>query len=88
MDVEVANVIVVNWKDAVDKSLEYIFATDNVRICGSDIGDFIKKIGIDPMKTHCIGHSLGAHVCGFAGKTIKLGRISGEFNLKIWKKFI
>ena len=29
------------------------------------------------MKVHCIGHSLGAHVCGYAGKEVKLKRISG-----------
>ena len=28
-------------------------------------------------KIHCIGHSLGAHACGFSGKLVKLGRISG-----------
>jgi hypothetical protein len=29
------------------------------------------------MNVHCIGHSLGAHVCGYTGKIFKLKRISG-----------
>ena len=26
----------------------------------------------------CIGHSLGGHLCGIAGKNYRFGRISGE----------
>lgn len=33
----------------------------------------------DPTKIHVIGHSLGAHIAGYAGeKTPNLGRITGN----------
>ena len=41
------------------------------------MGEFIKSARIPPKNVHCIGHSLGAHVCGFAGKEVKLNRITG-----------
>ena len=37
----------------------------------------------------CIGHSLGAHLCGFIGKNVpnRFGRISGIENLFGWIQF-
>ncbi len=32
-----------------------------------------KASGINTIKTFCVGHSLGAHVCGFAGKSLRDG---------------
>jgi hypothetical protein len=49
----------------------------NVRLIAADIAQFIRNNQISPMKVHCIGHSLGAHVCGYTGKVFKLKRISG-----------
>lgn len=33
-------------------------------IAGKDIAGFINLTEINPDEVHCIGHSLGAHVCG------------------------
>ncbi|RNA40557.1 pancreatic lipase-related 2-like [Brachionus plicatilis] len=70
------NVINVDWKDGA-KGPNYFTAVENVEIAGNKVGSFIKEAKIDPSKVHCIGHSLGAHVCGFAGKEIKVKRITG-----------
>lgn len=37
----------------------------------------IVNLGIPNLKTMCIGHSLGGHVCGFTGKTKQLDAIVG-----------
>jgi len=63
----------------------YHQAAANTRYVGAALAivtENIRKIKT-PMTTHCIGHSLGAHVCGFLGKTLhtmgaeKLNRITG-----------
>lgn len=82
MLVEDANVIAVNWEYVAKGPLyNYLSVVDKVGKFGSAIGNFIKSVNMNYMNVHCIGHSLGAHVCGFAGKTVKLGRISGKIIL-------
>lgn len=44
---------------------------------------FLMDCGLDPRLVHLMGHSLGAHVVGFAGKEVKeagklVGRITGD----------
>ena len=40
---------------------------------------FQEHVGVDPEDVHLIGHSLGAHIVGYAGERIKgLGRITGN----------
>jgi hypothetical protein len=46
---------------------------------GTRIGDFLLRAAIPQSTIHCIGHSLGAHVCGYTGKKYKLARITGSF---------
>ncbi|XP_050355927.1 phospholipase A1 1-like [Nymphalis io] len=64
----------------------YLRATTYVQFMGQKLGEILAGMvyqGQDPTKIHIIGHSLGAHISGFAGKafynlTGKLvGRISG-----------
>ena len=47
------------------------------------IADFIVRNNLTLSLTYCVGHSLGAHVCGFAGKALggKMGRITGNYIL-------
>jgi pimeloyl-ACP methyl ester carboxylesterase len=38
---------------------------------------------LDYSNVHLIGHSLGSHICGFAGERIPgLGRITGKLQVK------
>ncbi|XP_071953375.1 pancreatic lipase-related protein 2-like [Antedon mediterranea] len=75
------NVIIVDW--AKGSQVGYIKATGNTRIVGAEIALLIKKLqsisGILPDSVHLIGHSLGAHIAGYAGETLKgtIGRITG-----------
>ena len=77
------NVISVDWEDGA-AAPNYPKAVSNARVVGTKIADFVKVSGIDLTHVHCIGHSLGAHACGFAGKITKFKRITGLlFFLKI-----
>lgn len=70
------NVIVVEWS-AGAKPPNYFSAASNTRIVGEKIANLIDTNRLDTSKVHCIGHSLGAHICGFASKIKRIGRISG-----------
>lgn len=57
----------------------YDWAKKRVRIVGSVVAEFMDFIlGSDPLKWKqltIVGHSLGAHIAGIAGKRVKLGKI-------------
>lgn len=71
-----ANIIVVDWSKGAPMPW-YLDAVDNTRVVGLKTAEFILANNLNPKNVHCIGHSLGAHTCGFVGKHVKLGRISG-----------
>ena len=81
-------VVCVDWKKGAvmsgrDALGSYLQAVINSRIVGAQTHSIVKKLSellaISHAHIHCIGFSLGAHVCGFLGKmTIGLGRISGR----------
>ena len=55
----------------------------NTRVVGMQVKlliDLLVMEGMDLPRVHLIGHSLGAHVAGYAGRDLggKIGRISGE----------
>lgn len=59
-------------------------------LVGRALADFLDRLirvtGLSPADIHLIGHSLGAHVVGAAGKYLECGkvyRITGEFTSKI-----
>ena len=90
---ENANVIAVDWSQgsaALQGDIEsiftdppYITAVNNVKIVALKTAVFLAQANIDPLTTHCIGHSLGAHCCGELGQSNKLDRITGIlFNCK------
>ncbi|CAK9806436.1 Pancreatic lipase-related protein 2 [Anthophora plagiata] len=82
---EDCNVVIVNWIGGAGPP--YTQAVANTRLVGAMTArltyQLIKVGGIDPAKIHCIGHSLGAHTCGYVGYTLRqkyghhLGRITG-----------
>nr|KAG5709790.1 hypothetical protein BaRGS_032614 [Batillaria attramentaria] len=74
------NVILVEWKDGA--ATLYGQATANTRIVGAQIAQLIEYLQSTTETTagdmHIIGHSLGAHVAGYAGeRTPGLARITG-----------
>jgi len=71
------NVFIVDW-DSVD--LWYPQSVADTRVVGADIAWLagqLNSAGQSTSNMWCIGHSLGGHVCGQAGKRRKLGRITG-----------
>ncbi|XP_012937117.1 pancreatic lipase-related protein 2 [Aplysia californica] len=79
LDVSPMNVIVVNWGQGA--LFPYTMAVANTRVVGAEIAKLIRVLvqvtGLSTENVHIIGHSLGAHVAGYAGaRTPGLGRIS------------
>ncbi|XP_059473841.1 pancreatic triacylglycerol lipase-like [Neocloeon triangulifer] len=75
------NVICVDWSEPAQGPL-YNEARANVDPTGAYVAQmhsYLASFGHNVGNTHCIGHSLGAHVCGFSGKyaTGTLGRVTG-----------
>lgn len=78
-----ANIFIMDWS-AISGNPFYpisMMATPKVgKYYGTYLNYLIEKTGINPKDIHLVGHSLGAHVSGFAGREIKqgkIGRISG-----------
>lgn len=74
------NVITVDWSKG--NGFPYTQATANAQIVGAEIAIMIRSLmekGTSIGQVHCIGHSLGSHICGYAGKRFagELGRITG-----------
>jgi len=71
------NIIIVDWARA--RSAEYVSSVLGVPETGKKVGEMIKFLNAEfkmPLDTlHVIGHSLGAHVAGHAGKTVGASRI-------------
>ena len=81
------NVIGVDYGNLNSKSLLKIFevVTYTYKI-GRFLGAFVNFLvanGVNQTDVHLVGHSLGGHIAGFAGKYMKsrgtpLGRITGK----------
>lgn len=76
-----ANIVVLDW--SIDASGLYVESVLAVPSVGRYLGKFliwlIENFGGDWSKVHLIGHSLGAHVVGNAGRTVggRAARITG-----------
>lgn len=71
------NFFVVNWR-AGAVTMNYIVARSRVNKVGRLVAkfiDFLAENGVQLENLHLIGHSLGAHVSGIAGKKITRGKI-------------
>ncbi|XP_014641321.1 PREDICTED: pancreatic lipase-related protein 2-like [Ceratotherium simum simum] len=81
LKVEEVNCISVDWRRGA--WTEYTQAVHNIRLVGAEIAFFIQELstqlGYDPEDVHLIGHSLGAHAAGEAGRRLggRVGRITG-----------
>ncbi len=75
---ENANFIAVDWTEGAkfDFTAIYTQAAVNTRLVGEKIAQFLIDANIDPKMVHCMGHSLGAYGCSYAGKVAKLGRLT------------
>ncbi|XP_011688302.1 PREDICTED: pancreatic lipase-related protein 2-like [Wasmannia auropunctata] len=84
---EDCNVLIVNWLAGAGPP--YTQAVANTRLVGAMTArlaaQLIEVAGLSPSRMHCIGHSLGAHTCGYVGYNLqsdsryryKLARIIG-----------
>lgn len=79
------NVIAVDWSHYT-KNVIYSWVVGQVSGVGNYVGRFVNFLvdqGLSPSEIHLIGHSLGAHVSGFAGKELssnghKAARVTGN----------
>ncbi|MBD2344144.1 hypothetical protein [Anabaena subtropica] len=77
-----ANIILLDWEDGAS-SLSYPTAAGRTRDVGNQLASYLINNGVDATYTNLIGHSLGAHVAGFAGSTyrtstgLSIGQIVG-----------
>jgi pimeloyl-ACP methyl ester carboxylesterase len=74
-----ANIILVDWEKGAS-SLWYPTAAGNTSDVGNQLGNYLRTIGVDPNLTTLIGHSLGAHIAGFAGTNYRnaTGQLLGQ----------
>ncbi|NXP78909.1 LIPP lipase, partial [Ramphastos sulfuratus] len=80
LSMEDVNCICVDWSRG--SKCQYTQASNNIRVVGAEIAYFVdvlmEKYGYSPANVHIIGHSLGAHAAGEAGKRRPgIGRITG-----------
>uniref|UniRef100_A0A8C2YGW1 Triacylglycerol lipase n=1 Tax=Coturnix japonica TaxID=93934 RepID=A0A8C2YGW1_COTJA len=82
LEVENMNCIAVDWKEGAKGT--YVSAVNNIRVIGAEVAYFIKTLQVknralySPREIHLIGHSLGAHTAGEAGRRVRgIRRISG-----------
>ncbi|KAJ8917665.1 hypothetical protein NQ315_005112 [Exocentrus adspersus] len=75
------NVIQVDWEKPARAA--YVSSAINTKLIGDKIAKFLTDTKIPPHNVHMVGHSLGAHIAGFAGKRVyqvtgtKISRITG-----------
>jgi len=67
------NVILIDW--TWGNGPNYTASTNNTKIVGEQLSFILQNImnqtGAGPENFHLVGHSLGAHIAGFAGKRVK-----------------
>lgn len=80
LDREDINVVIVDWQGGAD-IVNYNQAASNTRSTGAYTAQVVNNLvnngGGANSRMWCIGHSLGAHVCGHTGGSTSLQRITG-----------
>ncbi|CAG9811882.1 unnamed protein product [Chironomus riparius] len=78
------NVVVIDWSVGSNTRL-YSTARGRVGTAGVAVANFIDELHrngfVDFTQVHIIGHNLGAHVAGNAGKNVMRGRIQAIYGL-------
>lgn len=70
------NICAVDWSRLALQ--QYNFAADNTRNVGQYLGKFVEYLAANGFaldKVTLIGHSMGAHISGFAGASLRAGRV-------------
>ncbi|XP_078605446.1 pancreatic triacylglycerol lipase-like isoform X2 [Branchiostoma floridae x Branchiostoma japonicum] len=84
LDRDDVNVVIVDWGGGA-MELDYSQVAANARVVGAELARFIaflkEDAGVSGRSIHIIGHSLGAHIAGYAGQRLaitgsKIGRIT------------
>jgi hypothetical protein len=71
-------VVTVGWDKGADLYLDYPLAASNTQTVATAVAVATKSLkDAGSPYTYCIGHSLGAHICGQAGDQFSFDRISG-----------
>lgn len=76
--------LVLDWS-AISGNVFYPIPMMKTSELGKYYGDYLNylvdELGVKPEDIHLVGHSLGAHISGFAGREVKsgkIGRITGK----------
>lgn len=70
------NFIAINWLKGA-QTINYVKARHRVREVGEALArfiDYLVTLGLNLDELILVGHSLGSHVCGIAGKNIRWGK--------------
>ncbi|RZC41440.1 pancreatic lipase-related protein 2-like [Asbolus verrucosus] len=77
-----ANVFIVDWGE-ISRNPVYPLLVERTKSVANFYSKFLTDLidyGVDPKTIHLVGHSLGAHVSGFAARNVtrgKIGRVTG-----------
>ncbi|KAG8549257.1 hypothetical protein GDO81_021828 [Engystomops pustulosus] len=82
LEAENVNCAGVDWRAGSGNVITYAQAANNIRVVGAEVAFLIETLkdllGHPPSDIHLIGHSLGAHAAGDAGRRVPgIGRITG-----------
>lgn len=74
--------VVTDWREGA-REINYLQSVANARVVGAQVAQLITLLGtshgISLDDVHIIGHSLGAHIAGYAGERLsRAGRITGN----------
>ena len=82
------NFVGLDWGGGA-QTIDYPRACANCQIAGRAIAYFFNELRKDGFQgmLHCGGHSLGAHVCAYAGKYTQSKGSYTEINIKSMRNF-